>query len=97
MSSRQLNLLASWCLQADAVQLPYCEGLEIVSAAAVQQRPELMGAGGPGLGGGGSAAAAAGAPEPAGADVRQRPGRSFVPGAGRLPEDSLDWAKFQER
>lgn len=83
--------------QADAVQLPYCEGLEIVSAAAVQQRPELMGAGGPGLGGGGSAAAAAGAPEAAGADVRQRPGRSFVPGAGRLPEEGLDWNKFQER
>lgn len=79
------------------MQLPYCEGLEIVSAAAVQRRPELMGAGGPGLGGGGSSTAAAGGPEPPGADVRQRPGRSFVPGAGRLPEDGLDWAKFQER
>lgn len=79
------------------MQLPYCEGLEIVSAAAVQQRPELMGAGGPGLGGGAPAATAAGAPEPAGADVRQRPGRSFVPGAVRLPEEGLDLNKLQER
>ncbi|KAL4444353.1 hypothetical protein ABPG75_012090 [Micractinium tetrahymenae] len=88
--------------QADAVQLPYCEGLEVVSAAAVNQRPELMGAGAPGLGAGGGAAAAgepvAGPPQaPGGADVRQRPGRSFVP--GRLPEvpDGMDWDRFKER
>ena len=90
---------------ADAVQLPYCEGLEVVSSAAVSHRPELMGAGGPDLGAGGGAsggAAAAGAPPPpGGADVRQRPGRSFVPGAGRLPgaseDGGMDWDKFAER
>lgn len=84
--------------QADAVQLPYCEGLEIVSAAAVNQRPELMGAGGPDLGGGGGAAA--GPAGPPGGDVRQRPGRSFVPGAGRLPgegAEGVDWDRFKER
>ncbi len=87
--------------QADAVQLPYCEGLEVVSAAAVNHRPELMGAGAPGLGAGAAAAAgepAAGPAEPpGGADVRQRPGRSFVPGG--LPEvpDGMDWDRFKER
>jgi hypothetical protein len=95
----------------DAVQLPYCEGLEVVSAAAVNHRPELMGAGGPGLGGGGGgsgAEAAAGeqagagpaGAAPGGADVRQRPGRTFVPGAGRLPDvgrEGIDWTRFKER
>lgn len=87
--------------QADAVQLPYCEGLEVVSAAAVNQRPELMAAGGPDLRGPGPAEAAAAGPPPdsGGADVRQRPGRSFVPGAGRLPEvpDGIEWDRFKER
>jgi hypothetical protein len=82
--------------QADSVQLPFCEGLEVVSSAAVNQRPELMGAGGPDVaaGSGGSEAAT-----PDGGDVRQRPGRSFVPGAGRLPDvtDGVDWERFKER
>lgn len=88
--------------QTDAVQLPYCEGLEVVSAAAVNQRPELMSAGGPDLSSGGAASGepVAGPPPPDGADVRQRPGRSFVPGAGRLPEvgrDGMDWDRYKER
>lgn len=85
--------------QGDAVQLPYCEGLEIVSAAAVNQNPSLMGAGGPDVASGsGSSGSEAGQP-PNGGDVRQRPGRSFVPGAGRLPEvpDAMDWDRLKER
>lgn len=84
--------------QADAVQLPYCEGLEVVSSAAVHHRPELMGAGAPGLGAAAAGEPVAAPPEPpGGADVRQRPGRSFVP--GRLPEvpDGVDWSRFKER
>ncbi|KAL4858648.1 hypothetical protein ACK3TF_001587 [Chlorella vulgaris] len=86
----------------DAVQLPYCEGLEVVSAAAVNSRPELMGAGGPDLAAGGDSSGTApppAGPQQGGADVRQRPGRSFVPGAGRLPDApaGMDWDRFKER
>ncbi|EFN58135.1 hypothetical protein CHLNCDRAFT_141886 [Chlorella variabilis] len=86
--------------QADAVQLPYCEGLEVVSAAAVNQRPELMGAGGPDMAAGGGGPDVPPPPGPQqGGDVRQRPGRSFVPGAGRLPDvgDGLDWERLKGR
>ncbi len=59
---------------ADAVALPYCEGLEVVSSAAVAGRPELLTdgpGGGPRRGGG--------APQGEGAtsDAGPRPGRSF--------------------
>ena len=60
--------------QAEPVQLPYCEGLEVVSAAAMSSKPELL-TGGPPLG-----------PPPATArpphdkdqaSIRQRPGRTL--------------------
>ena len=85
--------------QAASVQLPYCEGLEVVSAAAANSSPELMGAGGPDLAAGSGDSEAPPRGPQQGGDVRQRPGRSFVPGAGRLPDapDSLDWDRFKER
>lgn len=61
---------------ADAVALPYCEGLEVVSSAAVAGRPELLtdgpGGGGPRRGGGEGPQG-----EGTASDAGQRPGRSF--------------------
>ena len=56
----------------DPVQLPYCEGLEIVSAAGMSRKPELL-TDGPELSA--SSSSAGGPPQDAG--IRQRPGRSF--------------------
>eukprot|EP00887_Chlorella_sp_A99_P006074 scaffold22.g6074.t1 len=75
----------------DPVQLPYCEGLEIVSTAAMSRKPELL-TDGPELS---SSAGSAAAREQQDASVRQRPGRTFVPGGG-LPED-MSWERFRER
>jgi len=61
---------------ADSVQLPYCEGLEVVSAAAMGRKPELLTDGPPG--------AAAAAPTSAAdrdMEIRQRKGRSFCESA----------------
>ena len=84
----------------EAVSLPFCQGLEVVSAAAVNRRPELMEAAAGGAGVGASSASSDG-----GGGVRQRPGRTFVPGAAgvggtsRLPEvpTAADWERFKER
>jgi len=60
--------------QADTVQLPYCEGLEVVSAAAMSRKPELL-TGGPPLGHPHSPPGVA--PQNEEASIRQRPGRTF--------------------
>ncbi|GAB4820973.1 hypothetical protein N2152v2_008019 [Parachlorella kessleri] len=79
--------------EADPVTLPYCEGLEVISAAALSRKPELMSAGGPDV----SPAAPAGdEPSTPGATARQRPGRSFVPGAPEIPE-GMTFQQFRER
>jgi hypothetical protein len=72
---------------SDAVRLPYCEGLEIVSAAATH-RPGLLAEGpSPDI----SAA------ETDGANIQQRPGRAFLPGAGTGPPELPEFNKFIER
>ena len=63
--------------QADAVQLPYCEGLEIVSSAAVNGRPELLAEGPGGRAPRGPSSSPQGPESSSGADVGQRPGRTF--------------------
>jgi len=71
--------------RADAVQLPYCEGLEVVSAAAMNSRPELL-TGGPSLAPPQDGGAGEGDAEP---NVRQRPGRTFGESAPLLHEYTL--------
>ena len=65
---------------SDAVQLPYCEGLEVVSSAAVNTRPELL-TEGPSFssGGGRSGGEGGGSDGSSSSDgsTAQRPGRSF--------------------
>jgi hypothetical protein len=76
---------------SDAVPLPYCEGLEVVSAAAVAATPELL-TGGPEVE---RASQRASTSDEHGADVRQRTGRVFTElGA---PPDAEEWDRFKER
>lgn len=60
----------------DPVSLPYCEGLEIVSSAAISGRPELLAEG---LGDNASRGSTpqSGEPTSSGVDGKQRPGRSY--------------------
>lgn len=58
------------CNPTDPVQLPYCEGLEVVSAAAMSTKPELL-TGGPAL------EPPPSAPEGNEPSARPRPGRTF--------------------
>lgn len=84
--------------EADAVVLPYCEGLEVISAAAMSRKPELMSAGGPDLSSdpSDSSRESSRGVEDGHAPVRQRPGRSFVPGGADIPE-GMTFDKFRER
>jgi hypothetical protein len=75
----------------DPVQLPYCEGLEVVSAAAMSGKPELL-TGGASV----SGTSASSDPNIPGREgVRERPGRAFT-GRPGVPE-GMDWDKFRER
>lgn len=74
---------------SDGVHVPYCEGLEIISAAAMSGKPELL-TSGPDVG---AASASRSAAEPR----HQRPARTFVPGGAELQPGAMDWEKYKER
>jgi hypothetical protein len=97
----ELRRAARRAAPGDPVRLPFCEGLEVVSAAAGLGAREPLGAA--------AAGAAAGAParpppDSAPPAPRPHPGRTFVPGGagggaggGGLPGEGMDLARFAER
>lgn len=69
--------------ETDPIKLPYCEGLEVVSAAAIHRKPELL-TGGPVVNGPATTDASRGPRPPGsegyggeGATIQPRRGRSF--------------------
>lgn len=80
--------------RTDPIQLPYCEGLEVVSAAAMSEKPELL------TGGAIVDTASSSSAPPSDArhaPTRDRPGRTFTGRPDIGGPEAMDWDQFKER